>query len=365
MTTAWTGGQYSVLRFLLALATARVVLASDTGALVNLVALGLGVLLAVGARDRIAALALAVLAVRASPWASGVLVVHAALPAAPYGSWDARGRADPGDEWEMPPWVPMLAWAAVVVLHLVSGVLRLTGWEAVFGLGELGLLGLAAMPERRRWAWLGLTLLAIADNDPLGVLFIHAFAFDPGWIPASTRITPATIFYDGACGLCHRAVRFVLAEDRTGRLQLAPLQSAAFERLVPPEVRDTLPDSIVVRTADGELLARSLATIEIATALGGLWRVAATLFMLIPTELADRAYDFVAANRRRMFAPPDVACPLVPPRLRGRFVPDDAACADQPEPSAPKSARTAAVRPTKSASLISAWPIDTSASPGR
>jgi predicted DCC family thiol-disulfide oxidoreductase YuxK len=212
--------------------------------------------------------------------------------------------------------------------------MRLAGGAALLGLAELGLVALVTMPERRRWTWLALTLLAIADNDALGVLLIHAFAFDPGWIPASTRITPAVIFYDGACGLCHRAMRFILAEDRGGVLQLAPLQSATFERLVPPDLRDGLPDSIVVRARDGELFVRSLGAIEVGTALGGLWRAAATLGMLLPTEWADWVYDTVAGNRRRLFPPPDATCPLVPPRLRGRFVPDEPGETPQPEPSA-------------------------------
>jgi len=336
MTAAWTGGQYSVLRVLLALATARLVLTSETGALLQLVGLALVVPLAIGARDRVASLALAVFMATTSRWASAVLALHAALPPAPYGSWDARGRTDPGDDWQMPPWAPPLAWGTLVLVHVISGFTLLTGGAALLGLGELGAVALAAVPERRRWAWLALTLLAIANNDPLGLLLVHAFAFDPGWIPASTRITPAVIFYDGGCGLCHRAVRFVLAEDNTGLLRFAPLQSAAFERLVPPDVRDALPDSMVVCARDGQLLVRSRAVIEIGTALGGLWRAGATLLMLPPTEVADRAYDFVASVRRRLFAPPDATCPLVPPRLRARFVSDDPEPAVQPEPSAPR-----------------------------
>lgn len=267
---------------------------------------------------------------------SAVLLLHAALPAAPYGSWDARGRTDPGNDWELPTWVAPLAWGVVAVLHVMTGGGRLTGGplSLVTGLLELGLVALALLPEQRRWAWLALTLLAVANNDALGVLLVHAFAFDPAWITPSIRVTPAIVFYDGACGLCERVVRFVLAEDRAGVFQLAPLGSPAFERLVPPEARAALPDSIVVRTRDGELLVRARAAIEIGTALGGLWRVAATMVMLLPPELADRAYDVVAARRRRLFAPPSAACPLVPARLRGRFLDDALPERDQSTASA-------------------------------
>jgi predicted DCC family thiol-disulfide oxidoreductase YuxK len=336
MLTAWTGGQYSVLRVLLALASALVV-ASDAPVLLGLVAIVLAVPLALGFRDRIASVVLAFLVGMVSLWGSAVLLLHAALPPAPYGSWEARGRSDPGGDWQMPEWVAPLAWTLVVVLHLVAAIGRLFGGAALVGVVELGLLvALAIRPAERRWIWLALTLMAVASNDPVGVLFLHAFAFDPAWIPPSTRITPAVLFYDGACGLCHRVVRFILAEDYTGAIQLAPLQGGAFARLVPAEERETLPDSIVVRARDGELLGRSRAAIEVGTALGGLWRVGATIAMLLPTELADRAYDVVASNRRRMFAPPDAACPLVPPRLRARFLPDDP---DEPGQAAPSAAR--------------------------
>ena len=43
----------------------------------------------------------------------------------------------------------------------------------------------------------------------------------------------ATIFYDGDCGLCHRAVRVVLAADPEGRaFRFAPLGGETFRALM-------------------------------------------------------------------------------------------------------------------------------------
>jgi predicted DCC family thiol-disulfide oxidoreductase YuxK len=53
--------------------------------------------------------------------------------------------------------------------------------------------------------------------------------------------------------------------------------------------------------------------------LGGLWGVLARLAGVIPAPLGDAAYDVVAGLRRRLFARPPGACPLVPSRLRSRF----------------------------------------------
>jgi len=128
------------------------------------------------------------------------------------------------------------------------------------------------------------------------------------------------MFYDGYCGLCHRAVRFVLAEDREGKLfRFAPLQGAAFERLVPAERRESLPDSVVVLTADGRLLVRSEAFLHILRRLGGAWKVVAVVLGVVPRGLRDFVYDFVARVRFHVFGRREDLCPVMPAELRARF----------------------------------------------
>ncbi len=86
------------------------------------------------------------------------------------------------------------------------------------------------------------------------------------------------IFYDGHCGLCHGAVRFVIARDPQGRLfRYAPLEGTTFAALVPAKRRADLPDSVIVLTEDGRLLVRSAAFIHILRRLGGVWRVTAAI----------------------------------------------------------------------------------------
>jgi predicted DCC family thiol-disulfide oxidoreductase YuxK len=129
------------------------------------------------------------------------------------------------------------------------------------------------------------------------------------------------LFYDGGCGLCHRSVRFVAAADREGAFHFAPLGGEAFLAKVPAERRGALPDSIVVWRADGELLLRSDAAIHILFRIGGGWSLLAALLDGVPRRVRDAAYDFVARRRLRWFPRPKDSCPLVPPRLRARFVP--------------------------------------------
>jgi len=128
------------------------------------------------------------------------------------------------------------------------------------------------------------------------------------------------IFYDGHCGLCHRAVRFVIARDAEGRLfRYAPLRGATFAALVPAERRAGLPDSVVVLTEDGRLLIRSDAFVHILRRLGGFWRVIGAIIAIIPRPIRDGVYNFIARVRYRIFGRRPELCPVTPPELRARF----------------------------------------------
>jgi predicted DCC family thiol-disulfide oxidoreductase YuxK len=130
------------------------------------------------------------------------------------------------------------------------------------------------------------------------------------------------LFYDGHCGLCHRAVKFVLKHDRSGRaFRFAPLQGATFQSRVPAADRADLPDSVVVLTADGSLLVRSDAFVHILRRLGGGWRILAGVLAVVPRPLRDVVYNFIARTRYSVFGKRDDLCPIVPADLRARFDP--------------------------------------------
>jgi predicted DCC family thiol-disulfide oxidoreductase YuxK len=128
------------------------------------------------------------------------------------------------------------------------------------------------------------------------------------------------IFYDGGCGLCHRAVRFAIARDPDGsRFRFAPLGGKTFPRLVLEGRRAGLPDSLVVLTPDGSLLLRSAAMIHILERIGGPWRLQGRLLALVPQGMRDLGYDAMARVRYRLFGRPVDACPVTLPALRARF----------------------------------------------
>ena len=132
----------------------------------------------------------------------------------------------------------------------------------------------------------------------------------------------AILFYDGSCGLCHRAVRFVLWVERGGGLfRFAPLGGATFRELVSEAERTGLPDSLVVRTPEGALLTRSAVLLYVLERWGGGWRLLGRVARLLPAAFRDALYDFVARHRFRLFARPADRCPIVPKHLRSRLLP--------------------------------------------
>ncbi len=143
-----------------------------------------------------------------------------------------------------------------------------------------------------------------------------------------TTPIPAHLFYDGDCGFCHRSVRFILSEELATpaplRLRFAPLGSATFrERMTHHPELDaaSLPDSVVLELEDGTILTRSAAALEIASRLGGFWRLLALIGSSLPSRLLDAGYDAIARVRKRLFATPKDACPILPLELRARFDP--------------------------------------------
>ncbi len=333
--------------------------------------------LAAGWRDRIAALVLAYLwacffgrnplvSNPSLPYVGWMLVAHACLPRAPYGSIEARGRVDPGGGWTFPCGVFLAAWIAMAVGYSYSGAMKLTspswldgtalervlqnplarpGWArdlllavpapflraATWGAFsfELAFAPLALFRKLRPVVWtamlaMHLSLMALIDFADLsfGMVCLHLFTFDPAWVSAKRRAASVHLFYDGSCALCHGFVRFVLAEDRTGEaLRFAPLQGPTFEARVAPERRAELPDSIVVLDASGALHSRSDAAAFVLETLGGLWRALAIVLRAVPRPLRDLGYDAVASVRKKVFGTTSNACPMMPRSLGARFDP--------------------------------------------
>ncbi len=294
-----------------------------------------------------------------------VLAIYCALqPPEPFGSLSARGRLDPGGAWSERRFLRPTLWVWFQLGALFTATTFLRGFDSMDGTDPLWVVG----PESegsywlRSWtshvpaviqscgalAYVGIVVVAAILSlfartrfaawclffglhvALLGVLTIpmRCFAgmlvllamFDPNWLAPKRIGSPVRVFYDGECGLCHRMVRLILAEDQSADgFRFAPLQSPAFESRVDAKQRAELPDSVAVLTTDGELAVRTTAVIQILDGLGGLWRVAAFALRVPPRALVDLGYDAVASVRKKLFLKPEGACPMIPPKLGERF----------------------------------------------
>lgn len=368
-----TGGQYSLVRAALgmvlfvkfveaALATQHVHPAPSLAMLLLALAGVLALLLALGWQDVKAGVGLLLVwsyMALVLDWhtsgSDGLLIclvtAHLCLSCCrplPYGSWSMRGRLDPAGGWQAPEaaidllWLLYGLWLLAACAHFWSSM-GVQGWAPDWAQAHqaiqliLGLSLGACAYWRRAWrlyAWTGLLLHEVITLLLLGlrmdlwqVRFLGAWLFmlllfEPRWIKPRRSGAQELVFYDGECGLCHRAVRFLLSEDLDGRaFLLAPLQGETFASRVSAEQRAQLPDSLIVRCDDGRLLTNSSGIVHMLLALGGLWRVAGSLLFVIPRPLRDAGYRFIACIRKRLFAAPKSLCPLLPPELGTRFLP--------------------------------------------
>lgn len=272
----WTGGQYSVFRFILgtylavhffALLPYGDELFSNQGILgdpeasplfalfpsvlwisdapvVVLMLIGAGAalstLLAIGAQDRVCSVLLwwiwASLHARnplisnpSLPYIGLILMLHALLPSAPFGSWDAYRRKDRNPTWHYSQSVAAVAWWSLMIGYSYSGYTKLVSpswlsgdavvavlqnplardtslrtlllalpgpllrgltWSALAL--ELCAAPLAIITRVRPWIWLALVgmhlgLIVVVDFADLsmGMLLMHAFTFDPAWLPVT------------------------------------------------------------------------------------------------------------------------------------------------------------------------------------
>jgi len=124
------------------------------------------------------------------------------------------------------------------------------------------------------------------------------------------------LFYDGECGFCARSVSFVYEFDEKGLIEFAPLQGELAGKIGLRGYAEKGGGSMVIlREEDGEIFTKGDALVELGRALGGVFRVLAFVFSLIPEGLRNWLYDQVAKNRNRLAG----ACELPDEGLRKRM----------------------------------------------
>lgn len=99
------------------------------------------------------------------------------------------------------------------------------------------------------------------------------------------------IYYDGFCNLCYGIVSRIAKNDEKNRFEFIPLQ----------DTYDNIGniDTIILYTS-GKKFFRSDAVLEICSILGFPYNLLKN-FRLIPVKIRDRIYNYISANRYRIF----------------------------------------------------------------
>ena len=144
----------------------------------------------------------------------------------------------------------------------------------------------------------------------------RAAANAPGAEPAGI------VLFDGVCGFCDAAVRWLLRCDPEGRLRFAPLQgrTAAALRARHAEIPESLETLVYVESSGGRELVhlRSAAVFRACAAVSGAPRWV-SLAARLPRALTDLAYRGIARVRYRVFGRLD-ACRVPRPGERERLL---------------------------------------------
>jgi predicted DCC family thiol-disulfide oxidoreductase YuxK len=135
------------------------------------------------------------------------------------------------------------------------------------------------------------------------------------------------LLFDGECGLCNRAVRFLLTIDRRHVLRFATLQSAPGQAWLMAHGMpvDDFSSLVLIRDWEGRggggpgsYALRTDALVAALEACGGIGRVLAWI-RHVPRAWRDAAYRLVARTRYRIFGVWKDR-PLPRPEMRERFI---------------------------------------------
>ncbi|MDB6169672.1 MAG: hypothetical protein JWM88_2536 [Verrucomicrobia bacterium] len=233
--------------------------------------------------------------------------------------WRLASGTDRPSEWFVPALVFRAAWLVLGLEYACSSVMKVrtplwsegAAWTVIAL--QISFLPLCLHRRGRQLAWTAMFVVQLGGfatvgslSTRAGFLMLHLLTFDPDWFPPRRDARAPVLLYDGACGLCNAVVRFLLREDRGGRVRFAPLQSApaqAFLRARRLPTRDF--DSVVFvpdwNHPDGEApRMRTDAVCAVLDEVGGVCRVLSWI-RVIPSGWRDLAYRLVAKTRYAVF----------------------------------------------------------------
>jgi predicted DCC family thiol-disulfide oxidoreductase YuxK len=127
------------------------------------------------------------------------------------------------------------------------------------------------------------------------------------------------ILFDGVCELCNGSVLFIIKHDKKDRFRFATLQSEMGQKLIQERhIDSTKVDSILLIEPGVAYYTKSTAALKIGQTFGGFWNLL-TVLNLIPRQLRDIVYDWVARNRYAWFGKKE-QCMVPTLAIRAKFL---------------------------------------------
>jgi predicted DCC family thiol-disulfide oxidoreductase YuxK len=123
--------------------------------------------------------------------------------------------------------------------------------------------------------------------------------------------------YDAVCVLCSGSVRYTLRHERDHTIRFVAIQSGEGRDLALKYGIDPEDPATFLFIENGQALARSDGVLALLRHLGGPARLL-LVGRILPRQLRDWIYDFLARNRYRIFGKAQV-CGMPEPAHRHRF----------------------------------------------
>ena len=126
------------------------------------------------------------------------------------------------------------------------------------------------------------------------------------------------IIFDGACGLCHAWVRFVIRYDKRRVFKFTSMQSDIGQRILKQFNQPTVSLETMLYIENGAVFEKSRAFLQVVRCLP--FPVSLLFgFYFLPRPFRDFVYDRIARNRYKLFGSRD-ECTLTGGALRDRFI---------------------------------------------
>jgi predicted DCC family thiol-disulfide oxidoreductase YuxK len=127
------------------------------------------------------------------------------------------------------------------------------------------------------------------------------------------------ILFDGVCNLCESSVLFVIKHDKKDIFRFVALQSDLGKEIIEHiGLSKKNIDSVILYEPGISYNYKSSAAIEIANDLGGFFHLG-TIFKIIPSDLRNVLYDYIAKNRYLWYGKKD-NCLLPIEEIKSKFL---------------------------------------------